>query len=286
MSGSGALPRVAVVGPLTGARTAWGQLLTDGIVAFAAARVRWETFDDQGDVALASQRASEIVTDGGFAAVIGHFSSLGAIRAMPAYRQAGLAVVLPLATNPDVAAGAEDLVVRLAPDDDAQAAAIATACESSPGCARIIVVHDGSQYGRGLAGRILAATGLPARVYDDWPAELASSAVVLAGVHHGVAAILRRRPGDAVLVFVTDDCDVAEFAELAGSAAAGVKVARLDGGPLRCVTAGFAGLAAVLGKSPRLRGAALAATVKACVPSTGWCIADVPQPASQVSTRN
>lgn len=275
MSESHALPRVAVVGPLTGHRAAWGELLTDGIAAMPHASVRWVTFDDQGEVALAKARASEVVADGGFAAVIGHFNSLGAIQAMPSYRDAGLAVVLPLATNPEITG---DLAVRLSPDDNAQAAAIAAACADSPGCDRIVVVHDRSQYGRQLAERIRIAASLPVRVHDDWPAELARSAVVLTGVHHNVAAILSQRPGEAAPIFVTDDCDVPEFAVLAGGAVAGVKVARLPGGPRSRVQAGFAALDAALGRHPMSRGTALAAALNSELDradaATGWLITD------------
>lgn len=275
MSESGAVPRVAVIGPLTGPRAVWGELLTDGIAAMRHASVRWVTFDDHGEVALARIRASEVVADGGFGAVIGHFNSLGAIQAMPLYQDAGLPVVLPLATSPEITG---DLAVRLSPDDNAQAAAIAAACADSVGCDRIAVVHDGTHYGRELAMRIRAAASLPVRVDEDWPAGLKQTAVVLTGIHHNVAAILSRRPGDAAPIFVTDDCDVPEFAELAGDAVAGVRVARLPDGPRGRVLAGFAALSAALRKHPLLRGAALAEALKSELSradaGTGWLITD------------
>ena len=191
-------------------------------------------------------------------------------------------MVLPLATHPDVAGA---YALRLCPDDNAQAAAIAAACAASSGPDRIIVVHDGTQYGRELAERIRVAASLPATVHDDWPARLdhgvcRHSAAVLTGVHHRVAAILTRRPPEVASVFVTDDCDVPEFTELAGGAVAGVRVARLAGGPGGRVTAGFAALAAVLGKHPELRGAVLAAALNeelshAEPGGTGWLITEL-----------
>jgi hypothetical protein len=266
VSDSGALPRVAVVGPLTGPRAAWGELLTDGVAA-ARAPVSWVTFDDHGDVSQARARAAEVVADGSFAAVIGHFNSLGAIEALPLYRGASLPVVLPLATHPDLAG---DYALRLCPDDNAQAAAIAAACAASSWPNRIVVVHDGTHYGRELAERIRIAASLPATVHDDWPARLDRSAVVLTGVHHGVAAILSRRPPEAASVLVTDDCDVPEFAELAGGAVTGVRVARLAGGPGGRVS----------GQHPQLRGAALTAALKAELShaepaGTGWSITEM-----------
>ncbi len=279
MPSSDAYPAVAVVGPLTGPRAAWGELLSAGIAASSQAAIRWATFDDRGDIGQARARATEVIAAGGFAAVIGHFNSLGAIEALPLYQDAGLAVVLPLATSPDIAG---ELAITLSPDDNAQVTAIAAACAAAPDCDRIIVITDGTRYGRELAMRIRGHALLPVFIADDWPAELGGSAVVLAGVHHSVAAIATRRPPGVRPVFVTDDCDVPEFAELAGDSAAGLQVACLAGGPEGRVAAGFDALAAVLGAQPELRGAALVAALVARLQETepagtSWLITELSQ---------
>src|SRR4029077_7817263 len=111
--------KVAVVGPLSGPRAALGRLLVDAAAALPHSRVSWSLFDDQGDRGCAAARAKDGCDDGGFAAVIGHFNSLGAHAALPLYRSAGLPVLLPLATAPGLPDGGSQLVVRFCPDGDA-----------------------------------------------------------------------------------------------------------------------------------------------------------------------
>ncbi|MGH8896623.1 MAG: FAD-dependent oxidoreductase [Egibacteraceae bacterium] len=259
------LVRVAVVGPLSGTRAAWGGLLTAGIAAVPHAPVRWELFDDRGEVAEAVARAQEVVADGEFAAVVGHFNSMGAREVLPVYRAAGLPALLPLATAPGLLEGMAGTALRLCPDDIGQAAVIARACRER-GRHRFTVVHDGSGYGQRLAALVLAAAGpdLSVLVHEVLPEEPIDGAVVFCGVHHRVAELLRReyRPGQGHLVLVTDDCDVPEFAELAGPAASGALVARLAGGAPGRVAAAFAALAGALAKHPGHRGSALLDAVR------------------------
>lgn len=256
-----------MVGPFSGPRAAWGTLLDDAIAAVSgSAAVTWTRYDDRGDAEVAAARAREVVEDGGFAAVVGHFNSLGARAALPLYRDHGLPVVLPLATAPGLTAGAGGIALRLCPDDAGQAAAIVAACRGI-GHRTIDAVHDGTGYGLRLAELVRAAAeplGILVRLHTHWPAS-PQRAVVLCAVHHAGAALLRERgaaePGQ--LIVATDDCDVPEFAELAGPAVHGVRVARLTGGPGARVTAAFAALAGALGKHPGRRGMSLTDTVQA-----------------------
>ncbi|GGY07851.1 FAD-dependent oxidoreductase [Streptomyces djakartensis] len=257
-------PRVAVVGPFSGPRAAWGELLSSAVDSVRRAPVEWEFFDDQGDAEQGRVRADEIVTDGGFAAVVGHFNSLGAREALPVYREHRLPVLLPLATAPGLLDGSDGLALRLCSDDAGQAAAVVAACREQ-GYERLDVVHDGTGYGLRLAGllREAAEPELRVGVHSRWHAA-EGAAVALCGVHHGAAALLRSRtplePGQWIVA--TDDCDVPEFAELAGAAVEGVRVARLAGGPSARVVAACAALAGALGKHPERRGERLVQTVR------------------------
>ena len=242
--------RVAVVGPLSGPRAAWGRLLVDAAAAFPYCRVSWELFDDHGDAGLAAARAQDVAGDGGFAAVTGHFNSLGAHAALPVYRRAGLPVLLPLATAPGLCGGGA-LVMRFCPDDDAQAAAIVRACRER-GLPRVAVVHDGSGYGRRLAERVLAAAAGHLRAQPAYWPEAPRTPLVLCGVHHAVARMLAQQAAGAALVLVPDDCDVPEFAALTAASTAEILVARLAGGPFTRVVAAFAALAGALDKHPEI----------------------------------
>ena len=273
--------RVAVVGPLSGPRAAWGRLLVDAAAAFPYSRVSWELFDDHGDAALAAARAQDVAGDGGFAAVAGHFNSLGALAALPVYRRAGLPVLLPLATAPGLSGGGA-LVMRFCPDDDAQAAAIVRACRER-GLPRVAVAHDGSGYGRRLAGRVLAAAGGHLRAEPaHWP-EAPQTPLVLCGVHHAVARMLAQQAAGAALVLVPDDCDIPEFAALTAASTAEILVARLAGGPFTRVVAAFAALAGALDKHPGLRGGPLLDAVRGeaaegfASRESGWELAPVPR---------
>ncbi|MGK5691670.1 FAD-dependent oxidoreductase [Streptomyces sp. URMC 128] len=257
-------PRVAVVGPFSGPRAAWGELLSSAVDAVRRAPVEWRFFDDQGDAEQGDVRAREVVADGGFAAVVGHFNSLGARAALPVYREHRLPVLLPLATAPGLLDGSDGLTLRLCSDDAGQAAAVVAACREQ-GQEHLDVVHDGTGYGLRLARllREAAEPELSVGVHAQWPAT-PGTAVALCGVHHGAAALLRSRtpPAPGQWVVATDDCDIPEFAELAGAAVEGVRVARLTGGPAARVVAACAALAGALGKHPDRRGERLVETVR------------------------
>ncbi|WP_329048783.1 FAD-dependent oxidoreductase [Streptomyces violaceus] len=287
-------PRVAVVGPFSGPRAAWGELLSGAVDSVRRAPVDWEFFDDRGDAEQGGARACEVVADGGFAAVVGHFNSLGARDALPVYREHRLPVLLPLATAPGLLDGSDGLALRLCSDDAGQAAAVVAACREQ-GYECLDVVHDGTGYGLRLAGllREAAEPELSVGVHSEWRTTR-GAAIALCGVHHGAAALLRSRapvdPGQWVVA--TDDCDIPEFAELAGAAAEGVRVARLTGGPAARVVAACAALAGALGKHPERRGERLVETVRgelACAldargepvngsPGAGWEVLPVAAP--------
>ena len=136
-------PRIALVAPFAGPRAEWGELLTDSVRALPYAQVEWVWFDDRGEAATAAERAAEIADDGGFAAVVGHFNSAGAAEVLAAYHEAGLVLLLPLATAPGLLRGRPNLALRLCPSDEGQAAAIVRAGRSG-GAVRMSVLDDGS----------------------------------------------------------------------------------------------------------------------------------------------
>ncbi|MCX4746940.1 FAD-dependent oxidoreductase [Kitasatospora sp. NBC_01287] len=265
-------PTVAVVGPFSGPRAQWGELLTAGALAVRGYPVRWEPIDDRGEAERAARIARRVVGEGRFAAVLGHFNSTGAALALPVYRAAGLPVLLPLATAHGLLKPHAGAALRFCPDDAGQAAAIVRACRRA-GQRRLAVVHDATGYGRRLAELLTAAGGERAVAVHDGTAAghggpaldtPAGTARVYCGEHHRVAAMLRRHgpAPDGGLVVVSDDCDVPEFAGLAGPAAHGALVARIAGGPQSRVTAAFAALASALAKHPGRRGAELLAQVR------------------------
>ncbi|MEX0169639.1 FAD-dependent oxidoreductase [Streptomyces sp. LMG1-1-1.1] len=188
-----ALPRGAVVGPFSGERAAWGEHLERAADHYGSA-VTWELYDDRGETETARQIAEAVVAEGRHTLVVGHFNSAGARVALPVYRAAGLPVLLPLATTPDLLADSAGTILRWCPDDRAQAADLLAAVRSA-GHTRIAVAHDGTPYGSCLARLVREPRPAP----PGSPA-LPSGAVVSDGSGPAtgavaVPAVLTRRPG-------------------------------------------------------------------------------------------
>lgn len=253
------MTRVAVVGPQSGPRAAWGELLTDAVATAQHSPVEWVMFDDRGDASEARTRAEEVVADGGFTAVIGHFNSLGARAALPVYREAGLPVLLPLATAPGLLRATAPIALRLCPDDDGQVAALVQACR---GYEDVRIMHDGGDYGAALALRV-SALAPSAGLHGPSDGPVRADAVIVCGTHHGVAGLLRDVEVGARRIVVSDDCDVPEFADMLGERAAAASVARLAGGPYTRVVAAVTAVASVLSKRPSLRGDRLLEALRA-----------------------
>ncbi|MFB7510432.1 FAD-dependent oxidoreductase, partial [Streptomyces broussonetiae] len=250
--------RVAVVGPFSGPRAAWGELLTRAAAGHTDPGFAWEFHDDRGDAEEAERVARALTADpgAGVRAVVGHFNSLGAARALPWYRQAGLPLLLPLATDPDLLARGGGGALRWCPHDAGQPGAIRRAAQDL-GIAVPAVVDDGSAYGRRLAERFGAGSGKAPPAPDD--------PLVVCGTHHGAAATAHRlrAEGRQGPLFFTDDCAVPEFADLLGELADAARVVRLRGGPQRQVDAAFAALVGALRTDPAATGDRLLTAVRA-----------------------
>lgn len=280
--------RAAVVGPFSGPRAAWGELLKRAAAAHDG--VHWELHDDRGEAPAARAAAEAIVADGRYALVIGHFNSAGARAALPVYRAAGLPVLLPLATAPRLLAGLPGAALRWCPDDLTQMAELRSAIGRA-GHERMAVTDDGSAYGMVLAQLLLALPGAAPQVSA---ADDAATALVVCGTHVGAARIARarREAGFAGAFYFTDDCAVAEFGELLGDATGQAFVARLRGGAPARVEAAFAAAARALAAVPGARGQDLLAAVRAHAdrqftqegepepPGAGWEVAPVGRAAS------
>lgn len=282
--------RVAVIGPLSGPRAAWGRLLTDAI-ELAATGVRWVFHDDRGDAVEARRRAEEIVLDGGYSAVLGHFNSRGARAALPLYRDAGLPCMVTLATEPRLTSLAGGLALRWCSTDESQARALLGALAGA-GYGSVEVVTDGTPHLNGLTD-LLLTTGLGrvsvTRLRQGRAPSAPHGAVIVVAVHHKAAAMardLRARRFRGQLAF-TDDCALAEFATLAGDAAAGALVTTQPGGAASRVNMAVTTLASALRADPSLTGRNLVDAVRRNAPvafepsgelaSRAWTVTRLPE---------
>jgi glycine/D-amino acid oxidase-like deaminating enzyme len=257
--------RVAVVGPFTGPRAAWGELLTRAMRRHRFPGIAWDPIDDRGDTELARQRAEEIVAAGRHAAVLGHFNSHGAAAALPLYRRVRLPVLLPLSTGAGLLDAAGGVALRWCADDHGQVVAL-TEFAQRRGARELLVTDDGSTSGGKLALSFLDQVEPPvtvSRLDEENPP--ATGTIAVCGMHYSAAATAcRLRAGgfQGDLLFV-DDCAVPEFRDLLGEHGESAYVARLAGGAGRHVEESFAALTGALIAGPALTGTDLLAMIRA-----------------------
>ena len=100
--------------------------------------------------------ANKLVTDPTVVAIAGHIFSGSTDAAMPIYEKAGLPMMSPSATNPDLTQKGSAVFNRLAFTDADQGAAAADLLFNQLGFTKIAVMHDGGTYGQGLADVVQA----------------------------------------------------------------------------------------------------------------------------------
>ncbi|MDY0013675.1 MAG: branched-chain amino acid ABC transporter substrate-binding protein [Rhodocyclaceae bacterium] len=120
--------------------------------ALAGEKLRFELVaeDDQADPRVATTVAQRLV-DGGVVAVVGHVTSGAAIPASRIYHQAGVAVITPSATSPQLTRQNYRETFRLIANDLQQGTAMAQYAQETLQARRIAVIDDRTAYGQGLA---------------------------------------------------------------------------------------------------------------------------------------
>jgi branched-chain amino acid transport system substrate-binding protein len=100
--------------------------------------------------------ANKLVTDPTVVAIAGHIFSGSTDAAIPIYDRAGLPMMSPSATNPDLTQKGSSVFNRLAFTDADQGMAAAGLLFNELGFRKIGVTHDGGTYGQGLADVVQA----------------------------------------------------------------------------------------------------------------------------------
>ncbi|MBI5210558.1 MAG: branched-chain amino acid ABC transporter substrate-binding protein [Elusimicrobia bacterium] len=160
--------RIALAAPLTGDMGTEGQGLFRAVtMAIEEAnatkeypyRIELAAYDDRSDPRQAVDVAHLITLDPRIVAVVGHYNSGCCITAARVYAQAGMAMVTPSATNPEVTVQQTRpdwtwprVVFRLVPTDDAQGAYAAGFVRRKLGKRSVSILHDKTAYGRDLTG--------------------------------------------------------------------------------------------------------------------------------------
>jgi branched-chain amino acid transport system substrate-binding protein len=168
---------LAVIAPLSGTLSADGRgLVRAATMAVEDARAAGalprdaaiRAFDDRGDPDAAADAARDAAADPQVFAVLGPLTSGCAIRAARVLGPAGVPMITPSATAPELTLqqtrpdwrGAR-VVFRLPPSDAVQGESDAAYAFHRLGLRRMAVLHDGTAYGLGLAESFLRAfTGM------------------------------------------------------------------------------------------------------------------------------
>ena len=107
--------------------------------------------DDVCKPEVATNTATKLVTDG-VDVVLGHICSGATKAALPIYKEAGVVVMSPSATNPGLTqSGDYPNFFRTIAADDAQAKTEVDFAINVIGAKKIAVIHDKGDYGKGLA---------------------------------------------------------------------------------------------------------------------------------------
>lgn len=112
--------------------------------------------DDGGTPEGGAAVANKFVADPTVVAIAGHIFSGATASAMPIYEKAGIPMMSPSATNPDLTKGGSKVFNRVAFTDSAQGKFAADYMFNVLGKKNIAVMHDGQAYGKGLADVVAA----------------------------------------------------------------------------------------------------------------------------------
>jgi len=153
--------RIAAVAPTTGAQAETGQDLLNGIKmavdernakgGLLGKKVELVIFDDAADPKEAVSIAHKITSDPTIVGVVGHMNSGTTKPATPIYNQAGLPVVIPASTNPEITTQGFNNLFRIPPTDLDQGTDVAKYALNQLGKKRFAIIHDSTAYGQPLS---------------------------------------------------------------------------------------------------------------------------------------
>jgi branched-chain amino acid transport system substrate-binding protein len=116
-------------------------------------------FDSQGDPAQAPALAQKAIDDAGILGIVGPAFSGESKAANPLFDAAGLAIITPSATNETLNDNNWKVFHRALAGDDKQGPGIATYIQKTLAAAKVGIIDDASEYGKGLADIVKTTLG-------------------------------------------------------------------------------------------------------------------------------
>jgi len=202
---------IAVCGPLTGPRSAYGDMLKAECKHLSQANVSLQHFDDMANPKQAIAVAHAIIAKQ-FDVVIGHFNSYCSLAVKDLYSRAKIGFISPLSTNPELTL--EQGGALFCPSDDDQLLTLADQADIAG--KTIYVLSDGSPYSKNLISHL--GPNFPEehilQTFEQFPAEAAKSSIMfLAGAHCNLVQphIALRKAYPTLTIVGCDDCYIDEY---------------------------------------------------------------------------
>jgi branched-chain amino acid transport system substrate-binding protein len=152
--------KIGIAAPLTGNAQGAGEQLQAGAQRAVAdinadggvlgEQLALISVDDACDPKQAEAAARQMVSQE-VAFVVGHYCSSTSIAASPIYEAAGIVMISPASTNPEVTESGHKNVFRVCGRDDKQGVVAGNYLADTYGKSKIAIIHDGQTYGLGLA---------------------------------------------------------------------------------------------------------------------------------------
>lgn len=207
--------RVCIAGPLTGPRACYGELIRGAIADLPQREgLSIHFFDDKANPQVVERHLAEIIRQSDV--VIGHFNSNCAQAAIPAYRAAGIPLLLPASTATHLGDGKS--VFQLCATEAEQVKELkAVADRHYPDSTRYYWA-DGSAYSQRLLERLQAHYGhpIPEISASDNSDRSAGGVTFYLGAHFSILARMRQEGASwRGAAICCDDCDIAEFTQRA-----------------------------------------------------------------------
>ena len=153
--------KIGVAGPMTGANAAFGEQYMKGAQAAADAinkaggingeKIKLVAGDDACEPKQAVAVANRLVDQDKVIGVVGHFCSSNTIPASEVYADAGVIMITPGSTNPQVTERGLDAVFRMCGRDDQQGIVAGDYIVDVLKGKKVAVINDKDTYGKGLA---------------------------------------------------------------------------------------------------------------------------------------
>lgn len=165
--------RIGVAGPMTGDQSKMGIDVKNGAElavrewnqrgGVLGKKIELLVEDDQHDPKQAVSVANKLV-NAGVTGIIGHFNSSASIPASSVYNKAGIPMITPASTNPQLTEQGFTNIFRVCGRDDQQGLVAADFVAEALKLKRVAVLHDKTTYGQGLADEFVKALGKRAEV--------------------------------------------------------------------------------------------------------------------------